>query len=48
MNAADAVYLLENRHIRVRIVGAGAVIRQSVAPGEKIPATKEVVLELSI
>jgi cell division protein FtsI (penicillin-binding protein 3) len=48
MNAADAVYLLENKGIKVRIRGAGSVIRQSVAPGEKIPANKEVVLELSI
>jgi cell division protein FtsI (penicillin-binding protein 3) len=48
MNAADAVYLLENKGIKVRIRGAGTVIRQSVAPGEKVPANKEVVLELSI
>lgn len=48
MNATDAVFLLENYGIRVKIKGVGAVINQSVAPGEKIPATREVFLELSI
>lgn len=48
MNAADAVFLLENKGMRVRLRGAGTVTRQSVAPGERIPANHEVVLELSI
>jgi len=48
MNATDAVYLLENRGIKVKIHGAGTVKQQSVAPGEKISVGNEVVLELSI
>ncbi len=48
MNAADAVYLLENRGVKVKIRGAGTVKQQSVAPGEKISVGKEVVLELAI
>lgn len=48
MNATDAVYLLENRGIKVKIRGAGTVKQQSVAPGEKISTGKEVVLELAI
>ena len=48
MNATDAIFLLENHSIRVRVKGVGAVIKQSVAPGEKIPVSNEVTLELSI
>lgn len=48
MNATDAVYLLENRGLRVRVKGAGTVKKQSVNAGEKITTETEVVLELSI
>jgi cell division protein FtsI (penicillin-binding protein 3) len=48
MNATDAVYLLENRGIRVRVKGAGTVKKQSVNAGEKITTGNEVVLELAI
>jgi cell division protein FtsI (penicillin-binding protein 3) len=48
MNATDALYLLENRGIKVKIHGAGTVKQQSVAPGAKISVGNEVVLELSI
>jgi cell division protein FtsI (penicillin-binding protein 3) len=48
MNASDAVFLLENRGIRVRVKGAGTVHKQSVNAGEKISTGNEVVLELSI
>lgn len=48
MNAADAVYLLENRGIRVKLKGAGTVKKQSVNAGEKIANGNEVVLELAI
>lgn len=48
MNAADAVYLLENKGFHVRIRGAGTVIRQSIAPGAKIIPSTEIVLELAI
>ncbi|MBP5257395.1 MAG: transpeptidase family protein [Prevotella sp.] len=36
MGARDAVYLLENRGIKVRLRGRGKVQKQSVGPGEKI------------
>lgn len=48
MNASDAVYLLENRGVRVRVQGAGTVKAQSVKAGDKISTESEVVLELSI
>lgn len=48
MNATDAVYLFENRGIKVKIRGAGTVKQQSVAPGTKISVGNEVVLELAI
>lgn len=48
MNATDAVFLLENRGIRVKVRGAGTVRKQSVNAGEKITVGNEVVLELSI
>lgn len=48
MNAADVVFLLENKGVRVRIRGAGTVIRQSIPAGTKIIPLTEVVLELSI
>lgn len=48
MNATDAVFLLENRGIKVKVKGAGTVKKQSVNAGEKISITNEVVLELSI
>lgn len=48
MNASDAVFLLENRGIKVKVKGAGTVKKQSVNAGEKISIGNEVVLELSI
>ena len=48
MNASDAVFLLENRGIRVRVHGAGTVKSQSVSAGQKISIGNEVVLELAI
>jgi cell division protein FtsI (penicillin-binding protein 3) len=48
MNASDAVFLLENRGIKVKVKGAGTVRKQSVNTGERISMGNEVVLELSI
>ncbi len=48
MNASDAVFLLENRGIKVKVKGAGTVKKQSINAGEKISIGNEVVLELSI
>jgi cell division protein FtsI (penicillin-binding protein 3) len=36
MGARDAVFLLENAGLKVRVEGAGKVMRQSVSPGAKI------------
>lgn len=44
--AMDAIALLENANIKVRIVGRGKVISQSVAAGEPIKDVKQITLEL--
>ena len=36
MGARDAVYIMERRGIKVRVNGRGKVLRQSLAPGERI------------
>lgn len=36
MGARDAVYLVESRGVRTRIVGCGKVTRQSIAPGTAV------------
>lgn len=47
MGLKDAVYLLENMGVKVRIVGKGKVSMQSVAPGTSLGKGTTVVLELS-
>jgi len=47
MNAEDAVYLLENNHIRVTIKGMGAVAEQSLPAGTKFIKGQKVTLQLS-
>jgi cell division protein FtsI (penicillin-binding protein 3) len=46
MTMRDALFLLENRGLRVRIVGNGRVYRQSVAAGTPLRRGTTVVLEL--
>lgn len=48
MAGSDVLYLMENKGYRVRIKGAGSVIRQSVAPGQKITTETEIVIELAL
>jgi cell division protein FtsI (penicillin-binding protein 3) len=48
MSAPDVLFLLENRGYRVKLKGAGAVIRQSVAPGQLINKQTEILIELSL
>lgn len=36
MGARDAVYLMESRGIKTRLSGRGKVLRQSLAPGERV------------
>lgn len=47
MPAMDAITLLENMGIKVKLIGSGNVIKQSVAKGIKIKKNLIVVLELS-
>jgi cell division protein FtsI (penicillin-binding protein 3) len=46
-NAADVLFLIENAGYRVRIKGSGAVSKQSILPGTKIPKGAEIILELA-
>ncbi len=48
MGARDAVYLLENAGLRVRVVGRGSVRSQSVPPGARARKGDQVILEMSI
>ncbi len=47
MGLKDALYLLENAGIRVKVVGKGAIKKQSIKTGEKISAGAALTLELS-
>lgn len=47
MSGMDAVSLLENLGLRVKIVGTGKVAAQSIKQGEKIQAHQTIVLQLS-
>lgn len=46
MTARDALYLLENKGMRVKIVGSGAVAKQSVAAGTPFRKGTQIILEL--
>jgi cell division protein FtsI (penicillin-binding protein 3) len=46
MGARDAVFLLESAGIKVKISGKGKVKRQSLAPGSRITAGSQCVIEL--
>ncbi|MFN8712415.1 MAG: penicillin-binding protein [Bacteroidota bacterium] len=48
MNAADCLALLENRGMRVKLIGSGTVSRQSLPPGTIIKKGTEVILELAL
>jgi cell division protein FtsI (penicillin-binding protein 3) len=47
MNLRDAIYLLENKHLRVSFSGRGKVRTQSIEPGSGIKKNQKVILELS-
>ena len=47
MNAQDAIYLLENAGMTVRILGSGLIVKQSLKPGEKLYSGSEILLQLS-
>jgi cell division protein FtsI (penicillin-binding protein 3) len=46
MNLKDALYLLENKKIKVKIIGVGKVIAQSIAAGNAIATAETVTLTL--
>ena len=47
MSGMDAVALLENLKVKVKVIGVGKVKKQSVQPGEALDKTKTILLELS-
>ncbi len=47
MGLKDALYILENRGLHVRIVGNGMVKRQSLRPGERYQRGNTIILELT-
>lgn len=47
MGLRDALYLLENRGFHVRVLGAGMVRRQSIAPGSRAAQGATILIELA-
>jgi len=47
MGIRDAVYLLENEGLTVRIQGKGTIKKQSIAPGNTVVMGKEIILQLT-
>jgi cell division protein FtsI (penicillin-binding protein 3) len=47
MGAKDAIYLLENAGLRVRLIGRGSVQSQSISPGTRVRKGDQIVLEMS-
>lgn len=47
MGAKDAVYLLENAGLRVRLLGRGSVRQQSLPPGTKVRKGEQITLQMS-
>ena len=48
MGARDAVYLIEKRGVRVKLIGRGKVVKQSLQPGQAIKRGESCILTLSI
>ena len=47
MPAMDAITLLENIGMKVKIIGSGKVKKQSITKGAKLNSKQTIVLELS-
>lgn len=47
MGARDAIYLLENKHLKVKLEGIGKVTEQSIQPGVKIISGTQVTIKLN-
>ena len=46
MTLKDALYLLENKGLKVSVTGTGRVLRQSVGPGNRISQGERISIEL--
>jgi cell division protein FtsI (penicillin-binding protein 3) len=46
MGAKDAIYILENAGLRVRINGKGVVTKQSMDAGSKVQRGQQIIIEL--
>ncbi|MCB9187114.1 MAG: transpeptidase family protein [Flavobacteriales bacterium] len=47
MGAMDALYLLENQGLKVKMIGSGVVRQQSIIPGTRATRGREIVIRLS-
>lgn len=47
MSAQDAVFLLENAGLKVKLRGRGVIKQQSILPGERIEEGKQIILDLA-
>ena len=47
MSVKDAIYLLEQYGLKVKIIGKGKVSSQSLRPGTVINGSKEIILNLA-
>jgi cell division protein FtsI (penicillin-binding protein 3) len=47
MSAQDAVFILENAGMSVKLKGRGAIREQSIAPGQRIVIGERITLDLS-
>lgn len=47
MGAQDAVFLLENMGLKVKLEGSGVIVQQSILPGTRVTKNREIVLRLS-
>jgi len=47
MSVQDAVFILENSGLKVRMKGRGVIKEQSIAPGERIIRGQNITLEMS-
>lgn len=47
MGLKDALYLLENHGLKVKVQGSGKVITQSISPGETIKNKEQITIQLS-
>ena len=47
MSGMDAIALLENLKLKVKVIGVGKVENQSIQPGQAIIKNATIILELS-